>query len=110
MAVVSQGLSDGINRALTDDAVRVIIKAFDHDFDPKEKVTPFGIFLPQYDELYLYFTQSRITSYNVCYTKLLRVGRGYGRANAGVYNAGGNIGAKLDSILSRLEALEQKEK
>ncbi len=38
------------------------------------------------------------------------VGRGYGRANADIYNAGGNIGAKLDSILSRLEALEQKEK
>lgn len=41
---------------------RVIVKAFDHDFDPKEKVTPFGIFLPQYNELHLYFTQSRLTS------------------------------------------------
>ncbi len=41
---------------------RVTIKALDHDFRPDEKVTPFGIVLPQYDELYLYFAKSRITS------------------------------------------------
>lgn len=41
---------------------RVTVKALDHDFDPKHKVIPFGIFLPQYHELYLYFTQSRLTS------------------------------------------------
>ena len=29
---------------------------------PDEKLTPFGIFLPQHDELYLYFTKSRVTS------------------------------------------------
>jgi len=41
---------------------RVVVKAMDHDMGPDEKLTPFGIFLPQHDELYLYFTKSRITS------------------------------------------------
>jgi transposase len=41
---------------------RVFVKAMDHDFAPDEKLTPYGIFLPQYNELYLYFTTSRITS------------------------------------------------
>lgn len=41
---------------------RVIVKAMDHDMEPDEKLTPFGIFLPQYDELYLYLTNSRVTS------------------------------------------------
>jgi len=41
---------------------RVTVKAWDHDFDPKYKVIPFGIFLPQYNELYLYFTLSHLTS------------------------------------------------
>jgi transposase len=41
---------------------RVIVQAFDHDFNPEEKLTPYGIFLPQYDELYLYFTTGRVTS------------------------------------------------
>jgi hypothetical protein len=41
---------------------RVTVKGLDHDFDPKHKVIPFGIFLPQHNELYLYFTQSRLTS------------------------------------------------
>jgi hypothetical protein len=41
---------------------RVTVKALDHDFKPDEKLTPFGIVLPQYDELYLYFAKSRITS------------------------------------------------
>lgn len=41
---------------------RVTVKALDHDFDPKHKVSPFGIFLPQSNELDLYFTQSRVTS------------------------------------------------
>jgi hypothetical protein len=38
---------------------RVIIRAADHDFEPDAKLTPFGIFLPQYGELYLYFTSFR---------------------------------------------------
>jgi transposase len=41
---------------------RVKVKALDHDFDPDETLTPFGIFLPDYDEVYLYFTNSRVTS------------------------------------------------
>lgn len=41
---------------------RVSVKALDHDFDPNETLIPFGIFLPNYDETYVYFTNSRITS------------------------------------------------
>ena len=41
---------------------RVMVKAADHDFKPDVKLTPFGIFLPQQDELYLYFTASKLTS------------------------------------------------
>ena len=41
---------------------RLIIKAADHDFHPTEKLTPFGIYLPQYHELHLYFTNSKVTS------------------------------------------------
>jgi hypothetical protein len=41
---------------------RVTIKALDHDFKPDSHTTPFGILLPDYDRLYLYFSQGRITS------------------------------------------------
>ncbi len=41
---------------------RVETKACDHDFKPKATVTPYGIFLPQLDELFLYFTTSKVTS------------------------------------------------
>ncbi len=41
---------------------RVIVRALDHEFNPKEKMIPFGIYLPQYHEVYLYFTGSRLTS------------------------------------------------
>ena len=41
---------------------RVLVRAADHDFKPDAKLTPFGIFLPQYNEVYLYFTASRVTS------------------------------------------------
>ena len=41
---------------------RLIVKAADHDFQPEEKLTPFGIFLPLYHELHLYFTTSKVTS------------------------------------------------
>ena len=37
-------------------------KAADHDFRPKQKMTPHGIFLPRYDELSPYLTTSRVTS------------------------------------------------
>ena len=41
---------------------RVTVKAADHDFQPDAKLTPFGIFLPEHDALYLYFTASKLTS------------------------------------------------
>lgn len=43
---------------------RVTVKALDHDFQAKEteKVTPYGIYLPQTKELFLYLTQSKVTS------------------------------------------------
>lgn len=43
-------------------ASRVVVRAADHDFQPDAKLTPFGIFLPQYGEVYLYFTASKLTS------------------------------------------------
>lgn len=41
---------------------RLIVKAADHDFQPEEKLIPFGIFLPQANELSLYFNNSKLTS------------------------------------------------
>jgi Rhodopirellula transposase DDE domain len=41
---------------------RVETAACDHDFDSKATVTPYGIFLPQWDELFLYCTTSKVTS------------------------------------------------
>ena len=41
---------------------RVSVKAADHDFKPDAKLTPFGILLPQYGEVFLYLTDSRVTS------------------------------------------------
>jgi len=41
---------------------RVTVKAADHDFQPDAKLTPFGILLPQYGAVYLYFTASKLTS------------------------------------------------
>lgn len=42
---------------------RIVVKGLDHDFQGKTaKVTPFGIYLPQHGELYLYFTASKMTS------------------------------------------------
>ena len=41
---------------------RIVVNAADHDFEAVENLTPFGIFLPDYDELYLYFTASRMTA------------------------------------------------
>jgi transposase len=37
-------------------------KAADHDFKPEVTLTPFGIFLPQYDDLWLYMARSKVTS------------------------------------------------
>lgn len=42
---------------------RVVVKGLDHDFHGKvAKMTPYGIYLPQHGELYLYFTSSKVTS------------------------------------------------
>jgi hypothetical protein len=41
---------------------RLLVKAADHDFQPEEKLIPFGIFLPQDNELSLYFNHSKLTS------------------------------------------------
>lgn len=41
---------------------RVHIQALDHDYRPDEKLTPFGIFLPNHDLLFLYFTTSALTA------------------------------------------------
>lgn len=38
------------------------VAASDHDFKADAKLTPFGILLPRYGELSLYFTQSALTS------------------------------------------------
>jgi hypothetical protein len=37
-------------------------QAADHDFKPDGTLTPFGLFLPEQDELNLYFTASKVTS------------------------------------------------
>ena len=36
--------------------------AADHDFKPDGQLTPFGIFVPEYDALDLYFTHSKVSS------------------------------------------------
>lgn len=41
---------------------RVPVQAADHDFRPDATLVPFGIFLPDYGETYLYFVSSRVTS------------------------------------------------
>ena len=41
---------------------RVKTISHDHDFDPKAKITPYGIFIPQYNELYLFFVNSKLTA------------------------------------------------
>lgn len=41
---------------------RVLTKAADHDFHPKATVTPVGIFLPAFDEVFFYGVTSKVTS------------------------------------------------
>jgi hypothetical protein len=41
---------------------RVRTIAEDHDFNPKCKITPYGIFLPEYNELSLFFVSSKLTA------------------------------------------------
>ena len=41
---------------------RVPTVALDHDFDATATLTPYGIFLPQYNELYLFKVCSKLTA------------------------------------------------
>jgi len=41
---------------------RVLTKAEDHDMDVKIKLTPFGFHLPEFDDLFLFFTESYVNS------------------------------------------------
>jgi hypothetical protein len=41
---------------------RVEVKAADHDFGSEGSLIPFSILLPQYDDLYISFAESKITS------------------------------------------------
>jgi hypothetical protein len=41
---------------------RVTVKALDHDFASDKKVTPLGVFLPQYNQLFLFLTSSPVTA------------------------------------------------
>ncbi len=41
---------------------RVHLQAADHDFKPEAVLTPYGIFLPDWAETYLYFTESKVTA------------------------------------------------
>jgi transposase len=41
---------------------RTKTEAADHDFKPEARLTPFGILLPEYDDLTLYMTRSKVTS------------------------------------------------
>ncbi len=41
---------------------RVEVKASDHDFKPTAVLTPVGLFLPQFDDLFIYMVTSRVTA------------------------------------------------
>jgi hypothetical protein len=41
---------------------RTRTKAADHDFQPEATLTPFGIFLPEHDDLWLSMARSKVTS------------------------------------------------
>ena len=41
---------------------RVETAGWDHDFAPQTILTPFNLFLPEYDENFMYFTESKVTS------------------------------------------------
>lgn len=41
---------------------RIEVQALDHDFRPDERVTPVGVFLPKYNQLYIFLVSSSVTS------------------------------------------------
>ena len=40
-------------------------EAEDHDLGVKEKLTPFGFFLPEYDDLFLFFTLGYVNTFAI---------------------------------------------
>ena len=45
-----------------DGTSRVPVKALDHDYEPDAKVTPYGMLLPEHDELSIVVNTSKVTS------------------------------------------------
>lgn len=45
-----------------DGSSRVPVRGLDHDYQPDAKVTPFGLLLPEYDELSIVVSTSKVTS------------------------------------------------
>lgn len=41
---------------------RIRVRAYDHDFHPEETVTPYGIYLPDHNEVHLFFVSGPVTS------------------------------------------------
>lgn len=41
---------------------RLPVNAADHDFKPEATLTPFGVYLPDFGDLFLYMTTSKVTS------------------------------------------------
>ena len=41
---------------------RIEVKADDHDFNSEEGLTPVGLFLPQFDDCFMYMVKSRVTA------------------------------------------------
>ncbi|WP_298916676.1 hypothetical protein [uncultured Nostoc sp.] len=50
---------------------RVATVALDHDFSDCPTLTPYGIFLPQESELFLFFVQSKLTADCIVKIKLI---------------------------------------
>jgi hypothetical protein len=41
---------------------RILVNTADHDFNSNPTMTPFGIYMPEHGELFLYMTSSKVTS------------------------------------------------
>jgi hypothetical protein len=41
---------------------RMLTTSLDHDFSPEITLIPYGIFLPEYNELFLFFVTSNLTA------------------------------------------------
>ena len=47
---------------IEEEKIEYLSKHAAHDFNPQKTLTPYGIFIPEFDELFLYFSYSKITS------------------------------------------------